>query len=109
MRRRSPLRVVSYRRAGRVIPRRRVGLRVGAVILRRGERMAWHSTEAREELLIVFAGRVRLEVEGRGRRLRRRVVAAGSCAWLPSHTRHRVVNRARAPARYLYVTAPTTR
>jgi len=75
-------------------------------MLRRGDVMDWHSTHAREELLIVLASRVRLEVAVASRRLRRFQLTTGQCAWLPAHTLHRVVNPFTATARYLYVTAP---
>ena len=69
--------------------------------------MDWHSTGAREELLIALEGRVRVE-----RRSRERVgamaLAAGLSLFLPSHTRHRVVNRSGTTARYIYITAPVS-
>ena len=54
-----------YDRAGRLVPRRLRGLRAGSVILKPGGSMPWHSTKDREELLIVLAGSVRLELAGR--------------------------------------------
>ena len=100
------LRVISFRQPGRVVPRRAAGLAAAAVRLRCGEQMAWHSTKAREELLLVLEGRVVLEVERSGRRPLRRALGAGSCALIPSQMWHRVRNPSRPPARYLYVTAP---
>jgi len=100
------IRVTSYRVAGRLVPPSAKGLRAGSIILRRDGVMDWHSTHAREELLIVLASRVHLEVVATSRRLRRFPLTAGQCAWLPSHTLHRVVNPSPATARYLYVTAP---
>lgn len=69
--------------------------------------MDWHTTGAREELLIALRGRVALEVQMSARRVRRRLVAAGACAFLPPAMRHRVLNRSTRAAHYLYVTAPT--
>ena len=43
---------------------------------------------------------------GAPRTARRRLLRAGQCALLAKDTLHRVVNRSRATARYLYVTAP---
>lgn len=71
--------------------------------------MEWHSTRTREEFLIALGGRVHVEVlMARKRPVRRRRIPlhAGECLYLPRHTRHRVLNASRAPARYLYVTAP---
>lgn len=99
------LRAASFRRAGPLVPRRGRGLRAGSVRLPPGGVMDWHSTRAREELLLGLRGIVRLEMERRGR-IRRRTIRAGSCILLPRQTRHRVVNRSPAPAHYLYVTAP---
>lgn len=67
--------------------------------------MAWHSTGAREELLIVLEGRVVLEVEAAKNRVSRRAITSGSCAWLPTSLVHQVINRSRRSALYLYVTA----
>ena len=97
----------SVHRAGRLAPPSAKGLRSAVVILKPGEVMDWHSTGAREELLIVLEGRVRVE-----RRSRERVgamaLAAGQSLFLPFHTRHRVVNRSGTTARYIYITAPVT-
>jgi mannose-6-phosphate isomerase-like protein (cupin superfamily) len=65
--------------------------------------MAWHSTKRKEELLLGLAGTVAVEV-CRGRRVRRLTLRPGRYVFLPQETRHRVVNRSPAPARYLYIT-----
>ena len=94
----------SFRRSGRLIPRRPRGLRAGAVRLRRGGVMDWHSTRDREELLLIWRGVVRVEIKAAAGRLRRMRAAAGECLWLPARTRHRVVTQ--AGAAYVYVTGP---
>jgi len=72
--------------------------------------MDWHSTRAREELLIALDGRIRVEVLTSRRaaapRTRQIPLNAGECLYLPRRTQHRVLNMSRTPARYLYVTAP---
>ena len=93
----------SYRRPGRLVPKRSRGLRAGSVALKPGAVMPWHSTNDREELIVVLAGRIQLDAERLRRRLRT-VLQAGQCALLPSRTRHAVVNRSTRTARYLYVT-----
>lgn len=108
----------SYRRGGRLIPRRTHGLRAGSVTLRPHEAMDWHSTGDREELLILLAGRVQVEVEARpggsarragaSARITRVALSVGQCAFIPSEIPHRVLNRSRTAAHYLYVTAPTS-
>ena len=67
--------------------------------------MDWHSTGRREEVVIVLAGRARLEVRGDSRRLRISDVRRGQCVFLPQQTVHRLLNRSRRPAYYVYVTA----
>jgi len=99
----------SYRRAGRLVPRRSHGLRAGSVVLKPRQAMDWHSTKDREELLIILAGGVSLEVQTLRRRRRARSLSAGQCAFIPAETTHRVVNRSRTIARYLYVTARSSR
>ena len=94
---------VSYQRAGRLVPKRRRGLRARSVALRPGKSVAWHSTKEREELLIALSGHV--DVEARADRGTRRTrLKAGRCLWLARRTLHRVVNRSSETARYLYVT-----
>ena len=69
--------------------------------------MDWHSTNTREELILVLRGRVDVEVEhGASGKIRSTALQAGRSVFLPSDTPHRVVNRSRAVAIYIYVTAP---
>lgn len=96
----------SYRRPGRLVPRSRHGLRARSVVLRSGSAMGWHSTQSREELLIALSGRLALEIEKASGTVRQFSLTRGQCAFIPSHTKHRVVNLAKATVRYLYVTAP---
>ncbi len=67
--------------------------------------MPWHSTREREELLILMTGRVTLEMRRQGGRGRlQKMLKAGESLFLPRRTPHRVVNRSRADASYIYVT-----
>ena len=93
-----------FGKAGRLVPRRPRGLRAGSVILKPGGAMPWHSTKNREELLIVLAGSVRLEVIGRAGNKRRIALPAGQSAWLAKGTEHAVANPGARAARYVYVT-----
>jgi quercetin dioxygenase-like cupin family protein len=101
--------VTSYRTAGRLVPPSARGLRSRTVALKPGGVMDWHTTDAREELIVVFNGRVMVEVETRAAVRRSVALRAGQSLFLPSHTPHRVVNRSCAAATYLYVTAPVIR
>ena len=94
------------RKRGRLIPRRARGLRAGAVILKPGESVAWHSTRRREELITILAGRLSLEFLAARRRVRCLPLRSGQCAFVRAHTIHRMVNASRATARYMYVTGP---
>ncbi|MBI3321566.1 MAG: cupin domain-containing protein [Candidatus Omnitrophica bacterium] len=105
MPRRRITRIRSYRRPGRLVPRREHGLRAASVILRPGEAMAWHSTRTREELLMMIGGRARLELCPSPQRSRSVPLRSGQCAWIPQQTIHRVVNRSATKVQYLYVTA----
>ena len=96
-----------FTRGGLLTPWDARVLRARSVMLRAGAVMEWHTTGAREELLIAIAGAVEVETEGGGRRRRRRLLG-GACCFLPQETVHRVVNRSRRLAHYLYVTAPRT-
>lgn len=97
------MRVRKLTRPGRLVPPEARRLRSRLVRLAPGGVMDWHSTGAREELLIVLQGMVVLEAAGRGPVTRRRVTV-GQCAFVPSRTRHRVVNRAARSADYIYCT-----
>jgi len=66
--------------------------------------MDWHSTQHREELILVLRGQVRLERQS-GRRRQHVRVAAGQSILLPRRTLHRVVNVFRGTAQYVYITA----
>lgn len=80
-------------------------MRAGAVVLRPGNIMDWHSTKSREELLITLQGLVQVEVKRPHRTPRRVPLKNGACLLLPPHTWHRVVNAAKKSAHYLYITA----
>jgi len=77
------------------------------MMLQPAEAVDWHSTHAREELLIALTGQMVLEIQSRAHRATRIVLRAGQCLFLPCQTEHRVINRSRANAHYLYVTGPT--
>ena len=103
------VRVRSYERAGRLTASTARGVRARSVILTRGAIMDWHSTQDREELLILLTGRLRLDIQRPSSRLQSIRLSAGACAVLPQQTPHRVLNPTTVAAHYLYVTAPTGR
>jgi quercetin dioxygenase-like cupin family protein len=103
----SSVRVVrrSFSRAGKLVPAGAKRFRGRSVKLSPGQAIAWHSTGVREEMLIALAGRLQLERDDGAGSLKMTTLVAGQCAWIPSGTQHRVVNRARRKAQYLYLTA----
>ena len=106
MRKSNSVYIASYRRAGRLVPRRAAGLRAGVVVLKPGGVIDWHSTRTREELLIALEGRCEVDIQ-RPRGTQRTIrLQHSQCLLLPSQTLHRVVNESTKPVRYLYITAP---
>ena len=103
--RRAAITIRSSQRPGRLIPAPARGLKSRAVTLRPGQVMDWHSTQQREELILVLAGTLELQLR-RPSACRR--IRAGQSAFLPAQTLHRLVNHARLTARYVYITGPTT-
>ena len=96
----------SWVKPGRLVPPSAKRLRSRSIRLAPGQEMPWHSTDRREELLVMLEGVVDLERRmSIASRTLRVSLRAGHCAYLPSGTPHRLVNRSRRRARYLYVTA----
>ena len=98
------IRRTSYLRPGRLMPRAARGLRAGSVVLKPQEAMAYHSTGAREELLIAVTGRLVVEARPSARAIRRIAMQRGQALLLPRHTPHTVANHSKARAAYLYIT-----
>jgi quercetin dioxygenase-like cupin family protein len=97
-----------------LVPLEAQALKARAVVLAPGGSMHWHTTGAREELVIVLAGRPVVELlSGRGvpdgralqPRACRMALRVGQSLYIPAHTVHRVINPSRTRARYIYVTA----
>ena len=100
------MRAVSYRKAGRLVPPEAQGLRAAAVVLKARETMPWHSTQAREELLIALKGQLDVAVRGASGRQRRLALRSGLSLFLPARTWHTVMNVSTSrSAVYVYVTA----
>lgn len=94
----------SFGRPGRLIIAPKRGLRARSVQLPNGARMDWHSTEAREELLLCFSGSLVVSVKGAAHRMRRISLRVGQGVFLPRATRHAVMNPSKRAAAYVYVT-----
>ena len=95
----------SLHRPGRLVPREASRLRGRVIQLSQGQAVDWHTTGPREEMLVELAGAVQLQWKQDADRLRRLTLRAGHAVFIPSAIRHRVVNPAKATARYFYITA----
>jgi quercetin dioxygenase-like cupin family protein len=83
-------------------PPQSVAMRSGYVTLPAGASVGWHTTGAREELIIVLAG----AGEARFRETPAIAVGAGAAAYVPPQCEHNMVNTGPEPLRYIYVVAP---
>ncbi len=89
---------------GRLIPNPTDGLRARCVWLLPEEAMHWHTTGAREELILVLEGQVRVETKPPRGRAKAMQACSGQSVFLPKGTAHRIVNLSRKSASYVYVT-----
>ena len=67
--------------------------------------MDWHSTGEREELVMALRGRLRIDYTTPSGRTASVSMAPGQCVFIPSGVPHCVINLAKGPSHYLYVTA----
>jgi len=75
-------------------------MRSRVVVLGPGEEVGEHTTEDREELLMVLEGSIVL-IGPDGEH----PLSVGRAAFIPLMTKHNVINRSKAKARYIYVLA----
>jgi len=78
-------------------------LRSGFVQLEPGDAVGEHSTEQKEELIIVLDGEGELQLNGTGSM----AIARGLTAYCPPDTHHNVVNTGSTVLRYVYVVTET--
>jgi mannose-6-phosphate isomerase-like protein (cupin superfamily) len=78
------------------------GMKSGYVILQPGESVGAHSTEAKEEVIIILEGSLRVVVDEKP------ALTAGKdqVVYIPPQTRHDMVNTGAGAARYIYVVSP---
>ena len=95
----------SYQKPGQLIPSRAQHFKGRSIRLSPGRAIEWHSTRDREEVILVFRGSVSLEVRGPRSRIRSIALSKGRAAFLSPQVWHRVVNRSRRQAHYVYLTA----
>ncbi|MFA5115552.1 MAG: cupin domain-containing protein [Candidatus Omnitrophota bacterium] len=76
------------------------GMRSGLVALKPGESIGWHSTEHKEEALIILEGRGKVYLG------KKTVTACGSSfVYLPRGTCHNVKNTGTGILKYVYLTS----
>ena len=83
-------------------PQETVGIKSGHVVLKKGEASGRHSTQDREEILIIRSGKGILEIDGKDA-LR---VDESYTVYIPPQTWHNVKNDTKKILDYVYVTAP---
>jgi len=80
------------------------GMRGGAVRLKPGESVGWHSTGQNEEALVILRGSGVANIEGRADV----PVSARRMAYIPPGTKHNVMNTGKEVLEYVWVVAPVT-
>jgi mannose-6-phosphate isomerase-like protein (cupin superfamily) len=80
------------------------GMKVGHVCLQPGEEIGTHSTEDREEALVILAGTAQIVCRDEPACL----AVSSSVVYIPPRTEHNVSNAGSDMLRYVYVVAPVT-
>jgi len=76
-------------------------MRSGYVVLKPGELIGEHSTESKEEVLVLLEGRARVSYG-----IKRLLTAADSVIYIRPYTKHNVKNIGKGLLRYVYVVSP---
>lgn len=80
-------------------------LHSGCVVLKPGESVGEHSTDRKEELIVVLEGKARVSLKGRAALY----VEKNSVVYIPEGVVHNVRNTSRGLLRYVYVVTPVRR
>ena len=80
------------------------GMKSGYMTLKPGESVGEHSTESKEEAIIILKGKGELSCEGSP------AVTAqeNTLIYVPPNTKHDVKNTGTEPLKYIYVVSPST-
>ena len=81
------------------------GMRGGAVSLKPGESVGWHSTSGNEEALVIVHGNGVASIEGHPDL----VLTEKTLVYIPPSTRHNVTNTGSQVLEYVWIVAPTGR
>ncbi len=80
-------------------------LKSGSVVLAPGHAVGVHTTEDKEEFIIILKGKARVTGEGFAPVSLRRL----SCVYIPAQTAHNVTNAGSRSLHYIYVVCPVPR
>ena len=75
-------------------------LKSGLVVLKKGEEIGPHSTDEKEEMIIILKGEAILEIEGDNKKIQ-----PGHIVYIPKNTGHNVRNDSEVTLKYIYITA----
>jgi mannose-6-phosphate isomerase-like protein (cupin superfamily) len=78
------------------------GMRSGLVSLKPGEEIGEHSTDNREESLVILSGEAEIHCAG----YPAFNALAASLVYIPPHTVHNVRNIRKIPLKYVYIVSP---
>ncbi|NUM79938.1 cupin domain-containing protein [bacterium] len=87
---------------GLIKPPESLKIKSGLVMLNSGEEVGTHSTENREEILVVLEGSGRLIIQDHDPL----EISGGHIAYVPPHSIHNVVNDNSRLLRYIYIVSP---
>ena len=81
------------------------GLRSGYVRLKPKEEIGHHSTESKEEVLVILEGKAKVCFDRNPS-----ILSAGnSFVYIPPHTGHNVINVGNTVLKYIYIVTPVTK
>jgi mannose-6-phosphate isomerase-like protein (cupin superfamily) len=79
-----------------------LGIRAGSVVLKPGESIGKHSTESKEEILVILKGKAEAFCDGSPPL----TAEENYIVYIPPHTTHNVKNIGSGLLRYIYITSP---
>lgn len=91
--------------SSRSCPEAKEGLRSGLVVLKPKSSVGLHSTEKRQEIIVILEGRARVYYGRKGKF----ELEENSFVYLPPETMHNVENAGSSLLKYLYITATEKR
>lgn len=94
--------VKSLNNAGSLIkPPESQKIKSGLVVLQKGQEIGEHTTDGKEEAIVVLQGRALVEIEGE----LPQTVEAGNLVFIPENKKHNLKNESDEILKYVYVVA----